>query len=138
MRYHATSKGNIPFSAEEEAEWDAQIFPQAKKEVLNSIKNQRTTTINASLNGFQVRDETDRANIEGAVEYYNLLTSEDTVPLTWTMEDDTEVVVTLADLQAIKQNYVIRKALAFVTYQQKKALIASATTVEELQTILEG
>ena len=23
-RYHATSKGNIPFTAEEEAEWDAQ------------------------------------------------------------------------------------------------------------------
>jgi hypothetical protein len=23
MRYHATSEGNIPFTAEEEAEWDA-------------------------------------------------------------------------------------------------------------------
>lgn len=35
MRYHATAAGNVPFTAEEEAEWDA------REAAINSIDNQR-------------------------------------------------------------------------------------------------
>jgi hypothetical protein len=31
--YHATSEGNIPFTAEEEAEWDAMVAANAVKQV---------------------------------------------------------------------------------------------------------
>lgn len=32
MRFHTTSEGNIPFTAEEEAEWDAKEVARAEKQ----------------------------------------------------------------------------------------------------------
>ena len=40
--YHATSEGNIPFTAEEEAEWDAMVAANAVKQVeLAKTESQR-------------------------------------------------------------------------------------------------
>jgi hypothetical protein len=42
MRYHTTSKGNIPFTIEEEAEWEAmEIAFTAKQAALEATKYQR-------------------------------------------------------------------------------------------------
>lgn len=56
-RYHATAEGNIPFTPEEEAEWDAmeadfvpptpQVKPQPTKEELLAQLQVLTAQINA-------------------------------------------------------------------------------------------
>ena len=51
MRYHTTSEGNIPFTAEEEAQWDAEEAEYAANENSRKaavIRNQRNTKLSES------------------------------------------------------------------------------------------
>lgn len=111
---------------------------EIKKNYQRSIKITRNNNISANLNGFQVATSEDREAINGAIEYYDTLTSNGARPLIWTMADNTTKVVTKEELQTVKDTYVLRKATIFAEYQQKRAAIEAATTVEEINLVLEG
>ena len=51
MRYHTTSEGNIPFTAEEETQWDAEETVYAANETVRKaveIRSQRNTKLTES------------------------------------------------------------------------------------------
>jgi hypothetical protein len=107
--------------------WRPQVPPEptpkeSRDIAINVLKSQRDATINAPLNGFDVSRPEDRENIQGAIDYFDLL-SQGQGSMTWTMADNTEKQVTLADLQAAKDGYVLRKAQAFATFQAAKTAL---------------
>lgn len=101
---------------------------------LEELKQTRESLIAQPLNNFDVDSPTDRENIQGAIDYFDALSQGGTT-ITWTMADNTEQAVTKAELQAVTDDYVYRKAQLFAEYQTKKALVISATTVEEVESI---
>ncbi len=103
---------------------------------LATIKANRRLDASADINGVQVTNKEDRENIEGAIEYYDRLTTE--APLVWIMSDNSAVIVTKEQLQTVKDIYVLRKSQIFMDYQVKRTAILAATTVEELITVMEG
>ena len=113
---------------------------ECKEIALNTIKTKREETIIESINNIQVSTSQDRENIQGSIEYFDMLSQgKDTI--TWTMEDNTEQELSLQDLQGALDAYVVRKAQAFAEYQTKKQLIENAVTEAEfialLPTVLE-
>lgn len=106
----------------------------AKQLKLSELKEGRTKLIGAPLNNFDVDSVSDRENINGAIDYFTTL-SQGTGVVKWTMADNTEANVTLAELQAVKDGYVLRKGQLFAQYQQLKQAVESATTIEELENI---
>lgn len=54
MRYHATAEGNVPFTAEEEAEWDANEFA----ELAAKPAKEQAALIDAITNAAQSRLDT--------------------------------------------------------------------------------
>jgi len=100
------------------------------------LKLNRAVEVSKAISGVQVRNGVDRENITGAIDYYDTITSNDTIPLTWTLEDNSEVVVTKAQLISIKEGYVLRKALIFNKYQIAKTALTLASTEEEVSNIL--
>lgn len=100
----------------------AEELAQDKARQIAAAKATRRATINAPINGFDVARPEDRENIEGAIDYFDTLSGAGST-ITWTMADDTEQDVTLAELQTAKDGYVLRKAQAFATYQAAKAAI---------------
>lgn len=134
MRYHATPEGSIPFTAEEEALFDNSQLSNMKAAKLTEIKQERIEATNAPINGFEVASLVDRENIQGAIDYFATLSGAgDTI--TWTMADDTDRNVTLAELQGAKDGYVIRKAQVFAAYQEQKAALNAATTIAQVEAV---
>ena len=134
-RYKHTRKGRIPFTPAEELDFDSMILPQAKTDLIALEKEKRIDLSNAAINGFQVRSYEDRENIQGAIDYYDVLTSNGAVDLVWTMEDNTDRIVTKAELQAVKDEYVTRKAIIFSNYQGKKEEAKSAKDLNDIETV---
>lgn len=114
-------------------DWD---IDDVKKVVKETLKDDRKAAGLVPINGFDVAMPEDRENISGAIDYYDIITSNGTVDLVWTMEDNTERVVTLSDLKGARDGYVLRKAQIFADYQAKKQAIENATTIAEIETIL--
>ena len=108
---------------------------QSKETALDNIKTKREESIIEPINNIQVATLQDRENIQGSIEYFDIL-SQDRGTITWTMKDNTEQDLSLEDLKGALDAYVIRKAQAFVEYQTKKQLIENCTTVEELEAII--
>ena len=108
---------------------------ECKEIALSIIKTKREESIIEPINNIQVSTLQDRDNIQGSIEYFELL-SQGKGTITWTMDDNTEQDLSLEDLQGVLDAYVIRKAQSFAEYQAKKQLIENATTVEELEAIL--
>ena len=102
-----------------------------KGKLVAQAKEARVNAVSQPVNGFEMSSQDDRENIQGAIDYYEVL-SAGAGCITWTMADGTEQQVTLDDLTSAKDGYVLRKAQAFAAYQQKKAQINAATSVEEL------
>ena len=105
-----------------------------KESMRVAAKKDRISSIAAPIDGFEVSTTEDRENISGAIEFFETLSGTET-HITWTMADNTEANVTLAQLEASKQNYVLRKGLLFKAYQDKKLAIENATTVAELEAL---
>ena len=105
---------------------------ECKEIALNTIKTKREENIIEPINNIQVSILQDRENIQGSIEYFELL-SQGKGTITWTMADNTEQDLSLQDLKGALDAYVIRKAQSFVEYQTKKQLIENATTVEEIE-----
>lgn len=108
---------------------------QCKEIALSIIKTNREESIIKPINNIQVSTSQDRENIQGSIEYFDML-SQGKGTITWTMNDNTEEDLTAEDLKGALDTYVVRKAQAFAEYQTKKQLIENATTVEELEAIL--
>ena len=102
---------------------------------LNTIKTKREESIIEPINNIQVSTLQDRENIQGSIEYFDIL-SQGKGTITWTMNDNTEQELTLEELQGALDAYVIRKAQAFVEYQAKKQAIENCITAEELELIV--
>ena len=108
---------------------------ECKEIALNTIKTKREESIIEPINNIQVSTLQDRENIQGSIEYFDML-SQGKGTITWTMNDNTEQELSLQELQGALDVYVVRKAQSFADYQTKKQLIENATTVEELEAIL--
>ena len=113
---------------------------ECKEIALNTIKIKREETIIESVNNIQVTTLQDRENIQGSIEYFDML-SQGKGTITWTMADNTEQELSLEDLKGALDTYIVRKAQAFAEYQTKKQLIENAVTEAEfialLPTVLE-
>ena len=113
---------------------------ECKEIALNAIKTKREESIIEPVNNIQVSTLQDRENIQGSIEYFDML-SQGKGTITWTMEDNTEQELSLEDLKGALDTYVVRKAQAFAEYQTKKQLIENAVTEAEfialLPTVLE-
>lgn len=113
---------------------------ECKDIALNTIKTKREETIIESINNIQVSTSQDRENIQGSIEYFDML-SQGKGTITWTMADNTEQELSLEDLKGALDTYVVRRAQAFAEYQAKKQLIENAVTEAEfialLPTVLE-
>ena len=108
---------------------------ECKDIALSTIKIKREETIIESINNIQVATLQDRENIQGSIEYFDMLSQgKDTI--TWTMADNTEQDLSLQDLQGVLDTYVIRKAQAFAEYQTKKQLIENVVTEAEFIALL--
>ena len=108
---------------------------ECKEIALSIIKTKREESIIEPINNIQVSTLQDRENIQGSIEYFEML-SQGKWTITWTMEDNTEQDLSLEDLKGALDAYIIRKAYVFSDYQTKKQLIENATTVEEIEEIL--
>ena len=113
---------------------------ECKEIALNTIKTKREETIIESINNIQVSTLQDRENIQGSIEYFDML-SQGKGTITWTMADNIEQELSLEDLKGALDTYIVRKAQAFAEYQTKKQLIENAVTEAEfialLPTVLE-
>ena len=113
---------------------------ECKEIALNTIKTKREESIIESINNIQVSTLQDRENIQGSIEYFDML-SQGKGTITWTMADNTEQELSLQDLKGALDTYIVRKAQAFAEYQTKKQLIENAVTEAEfialLPTVLE-
>ena len=108
---------------------------ECKEIALNTIKIKREETIIEPINNIQVSTLQDRENIQGSIEYFDML-SQGKGTITWTMSNNMEQDLTLEELKGALDAYVIRKAMAFAEYQTKKQLIENAVTVEEIEAII--
>lgn len=106
----------------------------AKVAKVAELKKQREAKVSEPLNGFDVAETVDRENIKGAIEYFNSLSTDGTT-INWTMADDTDMSVTLADLQSAADGYVLRKGQTFGEYQYFKSLVLNATTIAEVEAV---
>ena len=113
---------------------------ECKEIALSIIKTKREESIIEPINNIQVSTSQDRENIQGSIEYFEIL-SQGKMTIAWTMEDNTEQDLSLEDLKGALDAYIIRKAQAFAEYQTKKQLIENAVTEAEfialLPTVLE-
>ena len=108
---------------------------ECKEIALSSIKTKREESICEPINNIQVATSQDRENIQGSIEYFDML-SQGKGTITWTMSNNIEQELSLEDLKGALDTYVVRKAQAFAEYQSKKQLIENATTVEEIEAII--
>ena len=108
---------------------------ECKEIALSIIKTKREESIIEPINNIQVATLQDRDNIQGSIEYFELL-SQGKGTITWTMDDNTEQDLSLKDLKGALDAYVIRKAQSFAEYQTKKQLIENSETAEEIEEIL--
>ena len=108
---------------------------ECKEIALSTIKTKREESIIEPINNIQVSTLQDRENIQGSVEYFDIL-SQGKGTITWTMNDNTEQDLSLEELKGALDAYIIRKAQSFAEYQTKKQLIENATTVEEIESII--
>ena len=107
---------------------------ECKEIALSDIKTKREESIIEPINNVQVSTLQDRENIQGSIEYFEIL-SQGKGTITWTMNDNTEQDLSLEDLKGALDAYIIRKAQSFIEYQTKKQLIENATTAEEIEAI---
>ena len=110
---------------------------ECKEIALSTIKTKREEGIIEPINNIQVSTLQDRENIQGSIEYFEIL-SQGKGTITWTMNDNTEQDLSLEELQGVLDAYVVRKTQAFAEYQTKKELITNATTVEEIKHIIKS
>ena len=108
---------------------------ECKEIALNTIKTKREESIIEPINNIQVATLQDRGNIQGSIEYFELL-SQGKGTIAWTMANNIEQDLSLEDLKGALDAYVIRKSQSFAEYQTKKQLIENATTVEEIEAII--
>ena len=108
---------------------------QCKETALSDIKAKREQSASEPINNVQVATLQDRENIQGSIEYFDIL-SQGKGTITWTMADNTEQDLSLQDLQGVLGTYVIRKAQAFAEYQTKKQLIENVVTEAEFIALL--
>ena len=108
---------------------------ECKEIALSTIKTKREESIIEPINNIQVSTLQDRENIQGSVEYFDIL-SQGKGTITWTMNDNTEQDLPLEELKGALDAYIIRKAQSFAEYQTKKQLIENATTAEEIEAII--
>ena len=108
---------------------------ECKEIALSTIKTKREESIIEPINNIQVSTLQDRENIEGSIEYFDIL-SQGKGTITWTMNDNTEQDLSLEELKGALDAYIIRKAQSFAEYQTKKQLIENATTAEEIEAII--
>ena len=108
---------------------------ECKEIALNTIKAKREESIIEPINNIQVSTLQDRENIQGSIEYFDML-SQGKGTITWTMNDNTEQDLSLQELKGALDAYIIRKAQLFAEYQTKKQLIKNAATVEEIEAII--
>lgn len=108
---------------------------ECKEIALNTIKTKREESIIEPINNIQVSTLQDRENIQGSIEYFELL-SQGKGTIAWTMANNIEQDLSLEDLKGALDAYVIRKAQSFAEYQTKKQLIENCTTAEEIEAIL--
>ena len=107
---------------------------ECKEISLNIIKTKREESIVEPINNIQVSTLQDRENMQGSIEYFEMLSQGKGV-ITWTMADNTEQDLSLEDLKDASDAYIIRKAQSFIEYQTKKQLIENAETSEEIEAI---
>lgn len=105
---------------------------ECKEIALSIIKTKREESIIEPINNIQVSTLQDRDNIQGSIEYFELL-SQGKGTITWTMANNIEQDLSLEDLKGALDAYVIRKSRAFAEYQTKKQLIENCTTAEEIE-----
>ena len=108
---------------------------ECKEIALSTIKIKREETIIESVNNIQVSTLQDRENIQGSIEYFDML-SQGKGTITWTMADNIEQELSLEDLKGALDTYIVRKAQAFAEYQTKKQLIENAVTEAEFIALL--
>ena len=122
------------FTQEEEVEYLDNKLLELKKEKIKEAKFYRENVSMAILSNFQVATLIDRENIQGSINYFDVLAQGGTT-IVWTMADNTEKTVTKQELQDVLDAYVVRKAQAFAEYQSKKTQIEACTTIEELEAL---
>lgn len=108
---------------------------ECKEIAREKAKAIREETIIAPINNVQVTTLQDRENLQGSIEYFEMLSQGKGV-ITWTMADNTEQELTLEELQGVSNTYVVRKAQAFAEYQAKKQAIENCIAVEELEALI--
>lgn len=105
----------------------------AKAVKLSKLKEQRDRIIFSPFNNVEVDTPISREDVSGAVEMWDALGNPATIA--WPMADDTEQDLTKSELEGVISGYALRKMQTFAQYQQLKAQVESATTIEELEAI---
>ena len=108
---------------------------QCKETALSDIKAKREQSASEPINNIQVATLQDRENIQGSIEYFEIL-SQGKGMITWTMADNIEQDLSLEELKGALDSYVIRKAQIFAEYQTKKQLIENTVTEAEFIALL--
>lgn len=106
----------------------------AQQQKLKQFKDLRDDEIFAPYNNVQVSNSRSREDVKEAIEEWDTTLGSPT-SITWTMADDTDQDLTKVDLEAVKDGFVARKMSTFAKYQQLKAQVESAGTVEEVNNI---
>lgn len=106
----------------------------AKQEKISELKVKRDFIIDSAIENVQVKKPTDRENIQGTIQYFEVL-SQGNSTIGWTMEDNSVKELSKDDLQRVLDTYVVRKAQAFAEYQYNKQQVDGCMTIEELDSL---
>lgn len=106
----------------------------AKQEKISELKVKRDFIIDSAIENVQVKKSTDRENIQGTIQYFEVL-SQGNSTIGWTMEDNSVKELSKDDLQRVLDSYVVRKAQAFAEYQYNKQQVDECMTIDELDSL---
>lgn len=107
------------------------VFRGKRREELKQL---RDSIIFSPFNGVQVSDARSREDVKGSIEYFESLDG-GTGIIEWIMSDNTVAPLTKAELTAVKDGFVYRKAQTFNQYKAAILLLEAATTKEEIEGI---
>ena len=98
------------------------------------LKTQRDVLIASPINNVQVGRIEDREKIQGAVQYFDTVSSEDGTKL-WIMADNSIAHLTKSEMESLIPSYVMRVDAVYNAYAKAVSALESASTLEEIQLI---
>lgn len=109
------------------------IIYSANLKKIEELKVKRDEIIHTPLNNVKVAKPENREDILNTIRVFDTVSQNGVIP--WTMADDTTKNLTLADLEAVESGYILRKAQVFFQYQQLRAALELADTIDDIESV---